>query len=136
MSQICVQTLKQRKEEERQGELRIQLALSSRKKALERSKREKRQKKKSVGELLCHLNYCGIQAWTLRSGHTYLPKSSNLDRQLTGLLNHMFVRYPVPVFMYQACIKSTGDPFECMHEMYRQWFVAIAQGGSLSKLVK
>src|ERR1041385_7624217 len=52
-----------------------------------------------------------------------------------GLLNHLYVRYPVPPFLYQACIRSDA-PFSDWHAMYRQWFITLAQGGSFSKLVK
>ena len=53
-----------------------------------------------------------------------------------GLLNHLFVRYPVPAFLYQACLKDSADPFKDKQEIYRQWFVTLAQGGSFPKLVK
>lgn len=129
-------TLKERKEKERQLELRIAHALSSRKRVLENAKRDKRSRKKSVGELLSHSNICGIEGAALKPAHSYIPRSFNLDKQIHGLLDHMFVRYPVPGFLYQACRKGAGHPFEDMHEMYRQWFLSLAQGGSFSKLVK
>ncbi len=54
---------------------------------------------------------------------------------MIGLVNHMFVRYPVPYFLYQACLPG-DENFAFMKEVYRQWFVTLAQGGSFSKLVK
>jgi hypothetical protein len=129
-------TLKERKEKERQLELRIAHALSVRKKVLEKARLEKRQKKKSVGELLSLVNMCGVEGAALQPAYTYVPKSYNLDRQITGLLNHMFVRYPVPAFLFQAFDKKSDDPFDGWHEMYRQWFVSLAQGGRFSQLVK
>ncbi len=114
----------------------IQTALASRSKILESGKRDKKQKKKSVGELLGLLTCCGIEAATLRPANAYVPKSYNLDRQLTGLLNHLFVRCSTPAFLYQACLKNSGDPFQDKQAMYRQWFVTLAQGGSFPKLVK
>ncbi len=136
MAQIHAQKLSERKEQERQRELRIQHAFTSRKKVLEKSKRTSKQKRKSVSDLLWQLNLCGIQGKELRPAYSYVSKSYNLDRQLAGLVNHMFARYPAPAFLYQACKKWTGDPFECMHETYRDWLVTLAQGGSFPKLVK
>ena len=63
---------------------------------------------------------------------------------MAGLLNHMFVRYSVPPFLYQACFKASkepsnalsNDPFKEKQELFRKWFVTLAQGGSFPKLVK
>lgn len=115
---------------------KIEQALSGRSKALENSKRDKQQKKKSVGALFSLLNCFGIEGAALRSASTYIPKSHNLDKQVMGLLNHMFVRYPVPAFLYRACVKDGSDPFQDKQEIYRQWFVTLAQGGSFPKRVK
>ncbi|HZT41559.1 MAG TPA: PcfJ domain-containing protein [Chthonomonadaceae bacterium] len=136
MRQFNARTLKERKELEQQREQRILRALKDRGKVLENVKREKKQKKKSLGELLMLLNLCSIEGHTLRPIDAYVPRSHNLEKQLIGLLNHLFVRYPVPAFLYQACLTASEDPFKCMHEMYRQWFVTLAQGGSFSKFVK
>jgi hypothetical protein len=136
MPQSGVLTLKERKKLEQQREQQILRVFHSRKKALENSKRDKQQRKKAVGELLCLLNFCSIEGRMLRPAYTYIPKSYNLDKQLVGLLNHIFVRYPVPAFLYQACLKDNGDPFKSKQELYQQWFVVLAQGGSFPKLVK
>src|SRR5579871_7037070 len=108
MPQFPALTLKERKKQEESREKQIQQVFASRNKALENSKREKQQKKKSVGELFGLLNFCGIEGAALRPANTYQSKSHNLDRQVMGLLNHMFVRYPVPAFLYQACFRNTG----------------------------
>jgi hypothetical protein len=136
MPRFPIPSLKARKMQEEQREQAIQRALASRSKALESSKRDKKQKKKSVGELLSLMNLSGIEGTALRPINTYIPKSYNLDRQLVGLLNHLFVRYPVPDFLFQACIKDGSDPFKDRQEIYRHWFVTLAQGGSFPKLVK
>ncbi len=137
MAMHVTRAMRERKElERRAAELRIQQALRERGKLLEGVKREKKRKKKCLGELLSLLNLCGIQGRTMRPIDGYLPRSHNLDKQLIGLLNHLYVRYPVPAFMYQACIKASDDPFRDMHSTYREWFVALAQGGSFQKLAK
>src|SRR5689334_11364483 len=136
MPQLSTRTLKERKMQEELREKEIQQVFCSRNKALENSKRDKKQKKKSADELLSLLDLNGIEGKTLRPVNTFIPRSHNLDKQLAGLLNHMFARYHVPVFLYQACLKNSDDPFNCMGEMYRQWFVTLAQGGSFPKLVR
>jgi hypothetical protein len=136
MAEYNTLKLKERKARELEREQQLLKALSCRKKALEADKREKQRKKKALGELMSLLDLRSIEGATLRPVNTYVPKSHNLDRQVTGLLNHLYVRYPVPGFLYAACRKGTGDPFELMHEIYRHWFVALAQGGSFNKLVK
>ena len=136
MAHATGQTLQERKAEELRRERRLLDALAGRKKELEKSKLERRQKKKCVGDLLCRVNLHGIEGAALRPAWTYVPRSYNLDRQIAGLVNHMYVRYPVPGFLYRCCRKGTGDPFECMHDMYRMWLVCLAQGGSFPKLVK
>lgn len=139
MSRLASLTLKERKRQEALREQEIQHALTHRSKALEKSKQDKKQKKKSVGELLCLIHYCGIEGRALQSASTYVPKSYNLDKQVIGLINHMFVRYPVPPFLYEAFQKESKEnkvPFKEKQEMYRQWFVTLAQGGSFTKLVK
>src|ERR1700722_15542184 len=102
MAQLPKTTLKERKMREERREKDIQRALYDRNKALENSKRDKKQRKKSAGELLCLLNTCGIDGCALQTATTYVPRSHNLDRQLMGLLNHLFARYSVPAFLYQA----------------------------------
>jgi len=128
--------LRERKIQEELRERKIAFELSSRSKKLKAFKRQSRQKKKPVGELLCMLNYCSIQARILRPAFEYVPKSYNLDKQLHGLISHMFVQYPVPAFLYQSCLKHEHYPFKDRLEVFRQWFVTLAQGGSFSKLVK
>jgi hypothetical protein len=129
-------TLKERKKREQEDEAKILRALTCRKKILAEAKRENRRKKKSVSELLARLTLKGVHAYTLRPAENYVPRSHNLDRQLTGLLDHLFVRYPVPPFLYQAFQGSGTDDFAGAQEVYRTWFVTLAQGGSFPKAVK
>lgn len=136
MPRLAALPLKERKQQEALQEQKIQHALASRNKALESGKRDKKQKKKTVGELFQLICIHGIEGQALRPVNTYVPKSYNLDKQVIGLLNHMFVQYPVPAFLYRACLKDSSDPFDCMRELYLQWFVTLAQGGSFPKLVK
>jgi hypothetical protein len=135
MAHTMTGTLRERKMREEAREQELLRALNSRKKVLEQVRREKQQKKKSVGQLLEKVRLSGIEGYALRAADTYAPRSHNLERQLTGLLRHMFARYPVPGFLYQCCL-PTDDPFAEMHAVYRMWLIALAQGGSFPKLVK
>ena len=39
----------------------------------------------------------------LRPLETYVPRSHNFEKQVIGLINHLYVRYPVPSFLYPVC---------------------------------
>ena len=136
MPRTQIPPLKARRIQESLREEKIQNALTSRSKLLENGKREKNQTKKTVGELWGWLNTLSIEGQALRPINTYVPKSHNLEKQLRGLLNHLFVRYAVPLFLYDACLKDDTRPFNQKQEIYRKWFVTLAQGGSFPKLVK
>jgi len=140
---MCSITLKERKKREQEREAKILHALVCRKKSLAEAKRENRRKKKSITDLLPRLALKGISAYILRPAETYIPKSHNLDKQIIGLLNHLFVRYPVPYFMYQVCLANTasiqgrGVSDKDAHAAeYKLWFITLAQGGSFPKAVK
>jgi hypothetical protein len=136
MAQIKQGTLKERKRLEAEREAMIQQVLVRRSKALEEDKREKKRKKKTVSELMTCLNLCGVESKMLHPINTYIPKSHNLEKQMYGLINHLFVRYPVPAFLYTAFRLDIHDRFKDKQELYRQWFVTLAQGGSFTKQVR
>jgi hypothetical protein len=79
----------------------------------------------------------------IRPEEAFRARSYNLARQVLGLVDHLFVRYPVPGFLYRSIlspagmdlvfdVKTRSNP-ECE---YRDWFLTVAQGGSFAKLVK
>ncbi len=135
MCRLEAGTLRERKAAAQRREQQFIHALTSRKKSFECVRRKSKQKKKAADELIKHLDLKGIEGKIVRQPEGYRPKSYNLDRQLIGLLRHMFVEYSVPACLYGPCMRK-ADPFSCMHETYRQWFVTLAQGGSFPKLVK
>jgi hypothetical protein len=136
MPRIHQAPLRERKAHELVREREISRVFRERDKPLESLKREKKQKKKSISELYALLDLDGIAGAEVRDAYSYIARSHNLERQLRGLLNHLFASFPVPAFLYSACIKSSRDPFARHHDVYRQWFLALAQGRSFSKLVK
>src|SRR5260221_13731822 len=95
-----VAPLRERRAMQTQREQQIVYALKSRKRMLASAKRDNRQKKKSVAELLAMLDLRGIEARTLRPANTYVSRSHNLRKQLVGLIDHLFVDFSVPAFMY------------------------------------
>src|SRR5258706_11038395 len=92
-------------------------------------------RKRPAAELITMLDLGGIRPMALRPLGAYKPRSTDLLKQLNGLIEHLFVDYSVPTCLYQACLPGEA-PFHFAHEMYRQWLVTIGQGGSFSKLVK
>ena len=136
-------TLRERQQEEAEARARQEAALKGSKHRLQDARRASRHKKKPAEELLGYLEYTALQPHQIRDVAAYRPRSYNLDRQIADLIGHLFVRYPVPGFLYQACIdarKREGaapeDPFGYMHDLYRDWFVTLAQGGSFPRAVK
>lgn len=92
----------------------------------------------------------GARLDALRSEDGYRAKTYNLSRQILGLVDHLFVRYPVPLFLYRSVLTRRGlelvfeapstskkmmerDPPEAK---YRDWFFAVAQGRSFAKASK
>jgi len=83
----------------------------------------------------------------IRSEEQYHARSYNRARQVTGLIDHLFVRYPVPHFLYRSLLTFEGldlvfddkykDRPKWMTEppevKYRNWFMVVAQGGSFAK---
>jgi len=153
--------IKQRQLQKQQHEARILSVLAGSSKQLEIAKREKKRKKLSTDELLTMIDTGGLTDRKLRPAETYVPASHNVDRQVTGLINHLFVKYPVPSFLYAAfrcrsheraqvrqqarqqlvvgarhIEQEEVDRFEDRRPLYRKWFVALAQGESFPKLVK
>lgn len=119
----------EKKKKEQETEAKIQHALTCRKKALAEIKRLNK-KKKTVAELLARLSLKGLLFQSLRTADTYVPRSCNLDKQLYGLINHLFVQYPVPLFLYAVCFNERAET------QHKQWFITLAQGGSFPKAVK
>lgn len=58
-----------------------------------------------------------------------------MQKQLFGLVEHLFVEYSVPPCLYRACLQGEA-PFHSAHPMYRQWLVTIGQGGSFARIAK
>ncbi len=135
-------SLKERMEAEAKQRALYESSLKGSKKQHQRERSEKQQKKKPAEHLLPYLLHKELKAHQIRDVSGYKPRSYNLDKQIVDLINHLFVRYPVPGFLYPVCLdndthkEARADRFSFMHGIYRQWFITLAQGGSFSKAVK
>jgi hypothetical protein len=148
---------RQAAEAERNEKLKAILQNETRK--IEEAKAAKGPKKKDGFALLNRLSHKAMGK-AIRSIATYKPKSYNPDKQLIDFIKHLFVKYPVPYFMFQCMVEQGpikyGEPathrrgdvyfgrgqnykpdeFLYLHDIYRDWFFCIAQGGSFQKLTK
>lgn len=85
----------------------------------------------------------------LRDPKTFRSRSYDQGRQVLALIDHLFVRYPVPLFLYRSMLSfaglhlvfdQDGDRTNRSHvpgeSKYRHWFLAVAQGQSFAKAAK
>jgi hypothetical protein len=92
-------------------------------------------RKISAGTLLPMLRLEGVEDQFLRQPSSFVPKSYRLEKQLKRLIDHLFVRYPVPEFLYAPLLppcKYSPDT----RPLFRQWFAVIGRGDSFRKLVQ
>lgn len=140
-----------RQEEEAKKEQAIVDALKERTKKLEESRDKQGTKRKPAQDLLKYFHYDSLKEFIIRDINEYKPRSYNLGKQVLDLVNHLFVKYYVPGFMYKCLIKTDpytmppvrGQPgayarrrFDFMDDVFREWFIIMAQGGSFQKAVK
>lgn len=132
-----------KKDEELAKLLAIGQALSAAKKQ-EKAAFTGRQKRKGTDQLR---PYIGVGLGNLRAiryAEDYVAKSYNLGRQVIGLVDHVFVRYRTPLFLYRSVLSPEGVRLifgaervaaadDCGRSIYREWFFTAAQGGSLAK---
>lgn len=118
-------------------------------KAQQRKHQETRVKRKPNGFLVRYLGIPLCSNTHIRSEADYRAKSYNLSRQVTGLVDHLIVRYPVPLFLYRSVLSFEGialifgdiptrkSGFRLPEEaQFRDWFLAVARGESFAKLTK
>ena len=130
-------TVADRQRAKQEAEERLKKRFDESKKQIDPLMRAKKQKKKTVEELLKLIDLDGIMKYKLREPESYAPKSYNIDKQTLGLINHIFVKYPVPYFMYEAILIRDGKSCNItQRNMFREWFITLAQGGSFPKAVK
>lgn len=91
-----------------------------------------------------------ISSRRIRSADEYRTRTYNQSRQIMGLIDHLFVRYPVPLFLYRTMLTGGGmravfdttkyDKAKANSTLpdwkYRDWFFAVAQGESFANVTR
>ncbi len=96
--------------------------------------------------------YIGVKpdhSGAIRRFDDYRAKHYNLARQVLGLIDHTYAKYPVPGFLYRAMLSREGLALvfgdqgtaeeiwrECGKRRFVRWFLTTAQGGSLAQEMK
>lgn len=119
-------------------------------KALVAHKKERRaldtgaRKRKDVAVLLDYLSVAGFRSKRIRVAADYTPKSYNLSRQIVGLVDHLFAKYSVPLFLYRSILTPAGRQLVLQVDDQRlhtaAWeqnlYFVVAQGGSVAQALK
>lgn len=130
----------------------LELKLAAVRRALTRAKdREKAdhtgpKKRKDIIFLARYLGVPLASQNAIRARSEFTAKSYNLGRQVVALIDHVFVRYPTPMFLYRSVLSRAGVQLvfgndqidvdfwrDCGTQPYVRWFLVAAQGGSLAK---
>lgn len=90
---------------------------------------------------------CGYyQHRFIRDPRDWKSPSYNIEKQLRDFINHVFVEYEAPTFLFDLFMADQKRPNHIPHETFeevssfndefREWFLIVAQGGSFRKRVK
>lgn len=106
-------------------------------------------KQKGVDFLRRYLEVPLGSRYARRSYKSFRGRSYNITKQAMALVDHMFVLFPVPLFLYRAVLSREGHSLvfdydysepeawkENRNQRYVRWFVVAAQGGSLAREMK
>lgn len=79
----------------------------------------------------------------IRDVDDYQAKKYAIGKQVLALIDHLFVRYPTPPFLYRSMLTPEGEKLvfgeidpKGNGEYFRPWFLAIAQGRSFAQAAK
>jgi hypothetical protein len=79
-----------------------------------------------------------LQPFWVRDLHTWVDPQTNPKERLRSLIDHLFVVYPVPEFLYNGWNRRPQDTMGSWwhksldpRDTWIQWFILLAQGGSL-----
>jgi hypothetical protein len=87
---------------------------------------------------------------TIRPEDQFRARSYNLSRQVLALIDHLYVRYPVPLFLYRTMLSPEGQELvfgipsggknakrKTMRDgAFRHWFFAVARGDSFARVAR
>jgi hypothetical protein len=136
-----------KKEHLTEQEIRIQRALAKARKAA-RENDSGPMKRRSNDFLAQYVGLPIHSAVAIRPEWQYRARSYNRGRQVFGLIDHLFVRYRVPLYLYRSMLSFEGLDlvFGIKYEpkkrerahppeaRYRDWFLAAAQGASFARV--
>ncbi len=90
--------------------------------------RQKCQRLLQDTDYLTGLSTIAYRAYAIRQpAMTWRRTSHSVDKQFISLIDHCFVHYPVPRFMYQVW-------FDTKKTVQQQWFIDMAQGKSIRQV--
>lgn len=130
---MSARTLKEKQQRQKEIDEKYFNALKTAKKEI---KVNKKPKKLDINLLASWLVLDITDGHIIRPISTYPNRSYNADKQMQGLIRHLYVKYPTPIFLYEVCKKGYKAKHPEMHADYLLWFLALAQGKSFTKLAK
>ncbi|HRI44888.1 MAG TPA: PcfJ domain-containing protein [Fimbriimonadaceae bacterium] len=79
----------------------------------------------------------------IRDVDEFQTKVYAMGKQVLALVDHLFVRYPVPAFLYRTMLTVKGEElvfgdrdWSARAEQGQRWFLTVAQGRSFSQATK
>lgn len=130
-------------------QLRALEAALSKARKVEKSARYYGPKRKCAEELSKYLSVPLLSYKRIRDAEAFSTKSYNYGQQVLDLVHHLFVKYPVPEFLYRLVLTPEGrklvfgEPARSsrrassapMQEWDQGLFFVAAQGGSVAKIL-
>lgn len=79
----------------------------------------------------------------IRDVDDFTSKPYGFGKQVLALIDHQFVQYPAPMFLYRAMLTLAGEKLvfgkvdpDARTERYQGWFLAVAQGRSFAQVTR
>lgn len=134
-------SIARKKAKEAEQDIKWEAALASRKRGAV-SKSSKRKTHEEISSNVLYLDR--YKQKIVRPPEEWRCVSYNEEKQTISFIKHLFVKYPVPYFMYKLFINvrdrfnrvTRHRPFADFNSDFINWFFVIAQGGSFQKCVK
>lgn len=104
----------------------------------------------TAAEMAPYLALSPKTPWAIRAAGEFVATAPDLRGQVIELIDHLFVRYPVPLFLYRVMLSEAGlrlvfpnEPHGHMQKTrlqkeahLRRWFYAVAWGEPCAALAK
>lgn len=121
---------------QRRDELDAQwgLRLKKYKKDKPKTKGSKKKSLEEIKKLIELPDY--IEGWEIRNEKDWKATSYNIEKQKLSYLSHLYVKYPVPDFLFQTLLSYNDNKFKSNVPLLVEWFLLVGQGGSFRKEAK